>query len=276
MQYPWIKATLCAHSTSPPDFCGVTYAPSISAYPSSSPVPSLTPTSPPSMMNCDENEYKFEMGLVPDDYPEETTWTLENMCTDEKLLDVTATGAGKCIDNSQQYKFTIYDDYGDGICCEVGEGSYSISLDDELITKPNNGAFGSEDSVVFGPSCPSEAPITVKGSLYVPFNGFCLRIRMLPKAYLAANQNDPNCLYWPSESTVTPPNNYRPKIRRVSKFDKRVGNTLYFKNLNNKKLWSGTIELINDNAYSVPTLTGEKVDGKDREFSLEISLQSMD
>ena len=46
------------------------------------------------------------------------------------------------------YQFTIYDSYGDGICCLVGEGSYSLYVDDELIG--SGGDFGYSESHLFG------------------------------------------------------------------------------------------------------------------------------
>ena len=39
-----------------------------------------------------------------------------------------------------QYQFTIFDSYGDGICCDWGNGSYSVSLDGEVVA--SGGDFG--------------------------------------------------------------------------------------------------------------------------------------
>ena len=51
-----------------------------------------------------------------------------------------------------QYQFTIFDSFGDGICCSYGEGSYSVSLDGEVMLSggdflsSESGSFCAEDS----------------------------------------------------------------------------------------------------------------------------------
>ena len=51
---------------------------------------------------------------------------------------------------------TIYDSYGDGICCVEGEGSYSLYVNDELIG--SGGDFGYSESHSFGSCEPSSVP----------------------------------------------------------------------------------------------------------------------
>jgi hypothetical protein len=53
-----------------------------------------------------------------------------------------------CVLSEGCYTFTIYDAYGDGICCEYGEGSYSVSLDGEVVV--SGGEFGVDESTTFG------------------------------------------------------------------------------------------------------------------------------
>jgi hypothetical protein len=64
-----------------------------------------------------------------DEYPEETTWDIQ-----DNAGNIVASGSGYtggtidldvCV-ASGCYEFTIYDDYGDGICCLYGEGSYEV------------------------------------------------------------------------------------------------------------------------------------------------------
>ena len=45
------------------------------------------------------------------------------------------------------YEFTIVDSYGDGICCSYGEGSYTVSLDGEVVA--SGGGFGTSETSVF-------------------------------------------------------------------------------------------------------------------------------
>ena len=47
------------------------------------------------------------------------------------------------------YFFAIYDDYGDGICCDWGEGSYSLSDANGNAFAESDGAFGSAEYVDF-------------------------------------------------------------------------------------------------------------------------------
>jgi hypothetical protein len=69
------------------------------------------------------------VSITLDDYPEETTWDLQN----ENGV-VIAQGSGYtggivstdvCVATGC-YEFTIYDEYGDGLCCDWGNGSYSV------------------------------------------------------------------------------------------------------------------------------------------------------
>jgi len=75
------------------------------------------------------NASSFSLNIVLDDYPEETTWDIQ-----DDAGNIVASGSGYtggtvdldvCV-ASGCYEFTIYDDYGDGICCLYGEGSYSV------------------------------------------------------------------------------------------------------------------------------------------------------
>jgi hypothetical protein len=46
-----------------------------------------------------------------------------------------------------QYEFTIFDSYGDGICCTYGDGAYSVTLDGEVLA--SGGGFGSSETTSF-------------------------------------------------------------------------------------------------------------------------------
>eukprot|EP00957_Ditylum_brightwellii_P152970 11643709-Ditylum_brightwellii.AAC.1 len=50
----------------------------------------------------------------------------------------------------------IKDEYGDGICCQLGFGSYSIIYDGA--EAGSGGAFGSSATHIMGRSCPSLSP----------------------------------------------------------------------------------------------------------------------
>ena len=98
---------------------------------------------------CDDIE--VQLNLVYDDYPEETSWKL----VDSAGVELYA-GSGMSEDSLYvtnfclplgAYTFTIYDSFGDGICCQYGEGSYTISNCNGTIA--TGGEFESEDVVNF-------------------------------------------------------------------------------------------------------------------------------
>jgi hypothetical protein len=47
------------------------------------------------------------------------------------------------------YRFTIRDVAGDGICCAFGNGDYTLDIDGVYVVSPSGGAFGFSESVAF-------------------------------------------------------------------------------------------------------------------------------
>jgi len=87
-----------------------------------------------------ENEYATSqviLELTTDDYAEETSWEFREI--GGALID-----SGSYNENNDNttfvetfnvnlntcYEFTLFDSYGDGICCQYGEGEYSLSTSD--------------------------------------------------------------------------------------------------------------------------------------------------
>ena len=72
---------------------------------------------------------------------------------DERYLNNSENILTVCIEENSDVVFTIYDSHGDGICCESGEGFYSISVCDEIYA--SGGDFESEESFSFnvGENC---------------------------------------------------------------------------------------------------------------------------
>jgi len=80
--------------------------------------------------NCTDNELTLALQL--DDYPEETTWEIVDATgtvvafggtydgQENELLTINVCLAEGC------YDFVLNDTYGDGICCDYGNGSYSL------------------------------------------------------------------------------------------------------------------------------------------------------
>jgi hypothetical protein len=77
------------------------------------------------------------IAITLDNYPEETSWDLQlnGVVVASSNGTYASAGAGSTINEtlciaSGCYDFTIYDAYGDGICCSYGNGSYTVTNTD--------------------------------------------------------------------------------------------------------------------------------------------------
>jgi len=145
--------------------------PTVSPFPSSSPPPTESPT--PCLATG-----IFALELFTDDYPGETSCTLTNTDIDEvawsigpsDLQDFTEYEFEQCLSGTC-YLFEIFDDFGDGICCEYGQGYYTVVVDGIEIASGGN--FDSKDSVEF---CVGDSEFCVDSALPIKFDGvdyFC-------------------------------------------------------------------------------------------------------
>jgi subtilisin family serine protease len=102
---------------------------------------------------CDNN---LTLTIVLDNYPEETSWDVRDASN-----NVIASGAYStanpdgstvveniCVSDGC-FDFTIYDSYGDGICCIYGNGSYTLTNDADGSTLASGGSFGSSETTNF-------------------------------------------------------------------------------------------------------------------------------
>ncbi|WP_179375658.1 T9SS type A sorting domain-containing protein [Winogradskyella wichelsiae] len=96
------------------------------------------------------------LDILTDQYGDETSWELLDSSgatvSNGPLIDYdSSTGNQEIItitNFNECYTFTIYDEYGDGICCTYGSGSYSLT-DENGNTIISGGEFGSSESVTF-------------------------------------------------------------------------------------------------------------------------------
>jgi PKD repeat protein len=93
--------------------------------------------------------------LNTDNFGQETSWDLKDgtnqILYSEGLntyADASTFVIDMCVPDNDCYTFTIYDDFGDGICCGEGQGSYSIE-DENGIILAEGGNFGSQESSSF-------------------------------------------------------------------------------------------------------------------------------
>lgn len=94
--------------------------------------------------------------ITLDEYPAETSWSLIDDADGRLVarggpysgyLPGTTVNSSHCIPNGC-YTFTIHDRYGDGLCCGVGNGSYSVSSS-SLGLVATGGTFTAEESTAF-------------------------------------------------------------------------------------------------------------------------------
>jgi PKD repeat protein len=97
-------------------------------------------------------EVNFE--LKTDQYPSETTWEVKNSA------GTTVYSGGPyaapntiytevwSLPDADCYTFTIYDEYGDGICCAYGNGYYKLK-DGDMVVFAQGGEFGTEETKPF-------------------------------------------------------------------------------------------------------------------------------
>lgn len=71
--------------------------------------------------------------------PYETRWSLRDGVTGV-IIDSNSISKDVCVDTSICLTFTIYDTYGDGMCCNNGQGKYVVTLNDDTIV--SGGSFG--------------------------------------------------------------------------------------------------------------------------------------
>ncbi len=114
-------------------------------------------TCPPCSVACTDNEVTLTLNL--DNYPGETTWELADANGSIIGSGGPYSSAGATITEDfclidGCYDFTIFDSYGDGICCGYGNGSYSLT-DDSGNVLASGGSFDSSETTNF---CLTSAP----------------------------------------------------------------------------------------------------------------------
>lgn len=102
------------------------------------------------IQNCTETT--ATIAFTFDAYPEETSWQIT-----DSLGGVVASGdsydgqASASIPVSlcagRSYTFTVFDVYSDGICCDYGNGSYSVTIGGTVVA--SGGSFGASESTPF-------------------------------------------------------------------------------------------------------------------------------
>lgn len=103
---------------------------------------------------CEESGFLYSVLITTDEFPSETSWKLSY--DDGTLINSIDEGYYQDSYNGYFYSsclpagcfsFTIYDSYGDGICCSHGNGGYMLRVDGEVAIE--GGDFGYEETKEF-------------------------------------------------------------------------------------------------------------------------------
>ena len=115
-------------------------SPPTTSFPSSS--PSEAPTFPDP---CEDGLVQIQMTIVEDRYGTETSWEVRTDDVVDTPAELVLQGGpytqntyrtveeSICVDPSQCYEATIFDTYGDGLCCTEGQGSYRLVFGGRVI-----------------------------------------------------------------------------------------------------------------------------------------------
>lgn len=108
--------------------------------------------------------------LVTDNFGSDTSWQLTNEAgavlytgdnyNNNQTINEVFQLAPDC------YTFTIFDSFGDGICCSNGTGSYTLETDEGIVIG-QGGNFDDIDSVTFSLSAPASAESIIKDNFKV-------------------------------------------------------------------------------------------------------------
>jgi hypothetical protein len=94
------------------------------------------------------NQSQVKIYINPDNYPQETSWTLQKYPSGDTLAKGKINDDSICVPKGTCMRFTIRDSQGDGICCGFGQGDYSLYIDSVLVG--SGGQFTFVDFVNIG------------------------------------------------------------------------------------------------------------------------------
>ena len=95
---------------------------------------------------CLANETQIVISITTDLYPGETSWELIDqngagfINANPLTQSLTTYVWNICVPTTNCYTFTIFDSFGDGICCSYGNGSYSVTYGGSVVA--SGGSFG--------------------------------------------------------------------------------------------------------------------------------------
>ena len=94
----------------------------------------------------------FSLTILTDNYPGEITWDLTDstgaiIASGGPYADALTSLVENFCAAEGCYTFTMYDSFGDGICCTYGDGSYALTVDGSAVA--SGGDYGDSESTTF-------------------------------------------------------------------------------------------------------------------------------
>ena len=108
---------------------------------------------------CDGHELKIE--IVPDNYRDEISFALRSPAGGDVVLIGGYEGGTFC-GPAESFEVRIKDNHNDGFCCEHGTGSYTISVDGEVVID-SLADFRNEDVHFLLPECAGLLEVGIRG-----------------------------------------------------------------------------------------------------------------
>ena len=113
---------------------------------------------------------KVTLNIIPDNFPGETSWEVIEESSDKIVANGALTSSTStyvediCLDFTKCYSLYVYDSYGDGICCDYGNGHFFMQKPNGDTLLYNNGKFGKKVREVF---CPDGTGCEINGQVQI-------------------------------------------------------------------------------------------------------------
>jgi lysophospholipase L1-like esterase len=126
---------------------------------------------------------EYRVDVTYDDYPWETRWLLKQVSTGTILVDynfdeVNTEGFSLSVSvdliPGEQYRLVVRDSFGDGFCCDYGEGSIAVYATVNGVTEvlaSSDGSFGARENKSFTVPDYSSSSSSSSSSLHVALIG---------------------------------------------------------------------------------------------------------
>ena len=108
------------------------------------------------MAQCPAGQSQVQVSILTDNYGSETTWTLTGVTgapvygSGGPYGNNTQYNPTACVPNGPVIRFTIFDSFGDGICCQYGQGNYSVTVNGNVVASGGEFTFNETSYFVAG------------------------------------------------------------------------------------------------------------------------------